>query len=192
MLWQSRLAGFVGGNTQLRMGPDGTLYTLAADLGWVPVATPGGHPLSMAEQRRRAGYQPLAGGLRLLSETYAPDENRAPREARYALIDRSGRIVRAWRVVSRTDINSNFTTPTLLGGDLVVVLDTTAGAPPNFKWEYEVLRLGPRGLRTSFSLARAVFGDNLLADVRVGPDGKLYQLASSPTTGARVSRYSLR
>ena len=56
-----------------------------------------------------------------------------------------------------------------------------------------MLRLGASGKpRAEFSLRRTVYGDNLLADVRVGPDGKLYQLASSPTTGVRVSRYSLR
>ena len=192
VLWQSRLAGDAGANTQLRAGPDGTVYALTGDLGWMPVATPDGRPLSMAAQRRKAGYLPLAGGLRLVDETYAPNENQAPREARYALLDRRGRIVRAWRVVSRTNVSFDFTTPALVGGDLVVVLDVTVGTPPHFKWEYEVLRLGSRGLRTSFSLARTVYGDNLLADVRVGPDGKLYQLASSPATGVRINRYSLR
>jgi hypothetical protein len=191
VLWQSRLAGDAGANTQLRVGPDGTLYALAADLGWMPVATPSGHPVSMAAQRRQAGYLPLAGGLRLVSEAYTPIEDHAPREARYALLDRRGRIARAWRVVSRTNVSFNFTTPALVGGDLVVVLDVTAGAAPHFKWEYQVLRLGSRGLRAGFSLKRAVYGDNLLADVRVGPDGKLYQLASSPNTGVTIQRFSL-
>jgi hypothetical protein len=192
LLWQSRLAGEVGGNTQLRLGPEGTLYALVSDLGWVPVATPAGRPLSMAAQRRGAGEQPVAAGLRLLSETYLPDESHAAREVRYALIDRGGRIVRAWRVVSRTNINENFTTPTLVGGGLVVVLDVTAGTPPSYKWEYEVLRLGASGAPARFSLPVAAYGEHLFAEIRVGPDGKLYQLASSPSTGARVSRYSLR
>jgi hypothetical protein len=192
MLWRSRLAGDAGANTQLRTGPDGTVYALAAGLGWMPVATAAGRPVSTAEQARSAGYLPLAGGLRLVDEAYTPDENSAPREARYALLDRRGRVVRAWRVVSRTNLGFDFTTPALVGGDLVAVLDVTAGTPPHFKWEYEVLRLGPRGLRTSFSLARAVYGDNLLADVRVGSDGKLYRLGSSPTTGVVINRYSLR
>jgi hypothetical protein len=194
LLWQIRLAGDVGGNTQLRVGPDGTLYALAADLGWEPVATPDGRPLSMAAQRRGAGYQPLPGGLRLLSETYQPDEHQAPREVRCALVDRGGRIVRAWRVVSRTNINLDdlFSTPALVGGDLVVVLQPSAGTPPDFKWEYEVLRLGASGLRARFSLPIAAYGEHLFAEIRVGPDGKLYQLASSPTTGVRVNRYSLR
>ena len=41
------------------------------------------------------------------------------------------------------------------------------------------------------SLPRAVFGGNILPDVRFGPDGKLYELGSDPTTGIVVSRYSL-
>jgi hypothetical protein len=191
VLWQSRLAGDVGGNTQLRVGPDGTLYSLAADLGWVPVATPAGRPLSMAAQRRGAGYQPVAPGLRLVSEAYTPNQNQAPREVRYALLDRGGRIVRAWRVLSGTNINLNFTTPALVGGDLVVALDATAGQGPSFKWEYEVLRLGRNGSRVRFSLPVAAYGEHLFADLRVGPDGKLYQLASSPTSGVRVNRFSL-
>jgi hypothetical protein len=191
LLWQSPLAGDVGGNTQLRVAPDGTLYALAADLGWVPVATPAGRPLPPAAQRRGAGYQPVAPGLRLVSEAYTPNPNQAPREVRYALVDRRSRIVRAWRVLSRTNINVNFTTPTLVGGDLVVALDATAGRGSGFKWEYEVLRLGHTGSRVRFSLPVAAYGEHLFADLRVGPDGKLYQLASSPTTGVRVDRFSL-
>jgi len=41
------------------------------------------------------------------------------------------------------------------------------------------------------TLRHAVYGDNLLPDVRLGPDGAVYQLASSPKTGVAVSRYSL-
>jgi hypothetical protein len=37
-----------------------------------------------------------------------------------------------------------------------------------------------------------VYGDNILADVRIGPDGNVYQLSSSPQTGVTISRYSLR
>jgi len=193
VLWRRRLAGYVGGNTQLRVGPDGTLYALAADLGWMPAATPGGGPLSMAEQRRRAGHEPLAGGLRLLSEVYTPHgKYDHAHEVRFALIGPGGGVVRAWRVVSRTAINlSGFYTPALVGGDPVVVLDATAGADHSFKWEYVVLRLGPGGTRARFSLRHAVYGDNLFADLRVGPDGTLYQLGSSPTTGVVISRYSL-
>jgi hypothetical protein len=198
LLWSTTVEGDVGGNTQLRVGPDGTLYALASDLGWVPVATPAGRLLSPAEQRRGASrLQPAAGGLRLVAETYAPyagDSGRHPdpREVRVALVDRGGRLVRAWRVVSRTAINlTGFFTPALVGGEPVVSLDATVGRDRSFKWEYVVLRLGRTGATTSFSLRHAIYGESFFADLRVGPDGALYQLSSSPTSGVTVSRYSL-
>jgi hypothetical protein len=212
VLWQNRLAGeiresgtfMLGSNSPLRVGPDGTIYCLAGmfglpggEQGWMPVATPTGRALSTAAQRRGTHwpYQPVAGGLRLVSEVYTANDtakaDTAPHEARYALVDRRGRVVRAWRVLSRTDINFDNTTPELVGRDLVVVLDATAQTRDGFKWEHVVLRLGPSGTRERFSLPRAVWGDSVLSDVRVGPDGKLYQLATSPTTGVVISRYSL-
>jgi hypothetical protein len=45
--------------------------------------------------------------------------------------------------------------------------------------------------RARFSLSRSKWGDQFSADLRVGPDGRLYQLASSPATGVLISRYSL-
>ena len=212
LLWQSRLAGeiresgtfMLGSNSPLRVGPDGTLYCLVGmfglpggEPGWMPVATPAGHALSTSAQRRGTHwpYQPVAGGLRLLSEVYAAEDtakaHAAPHEARYALVNIRGRVVRAWRVLSRTDINFDYTTPELVGRDLVAVLDATAQIKGEFKWEYVVLRLGPTGARERFSLARAVWGDSVLSDLRVGPKGKLYQLATSPKTGVVISRYSL-
>jgi hypothetical protein len=209
ILWQERLASdvrdtgafLVGTNSLLRFGPDGTLYLTVGmpgrpggDLGWMPVATPDGRPIGLAAQRNRTSWpgQPVAGRLRLVSEVYVPPgRDTAPHEARFALLDRRGRVVRAWRVTSRTAVNFTYATPELVGGDPVVLFDVTAGAPPNFKWEYLVLRLGPQGLRTSLSLRRSLYGDNLLADLRVGPDGKLYQLSSSPSTGIAITRYSL-
>jgi serine/threonine protein kinase len=84
-----------------------------------------------------------------------------------------------------------FIAPELVKGDVVAVLDATKQTAAAFRWEYEVLRLGRRGLRSSFSLPRLVYGDNLLTDLRVGPDGNLFQLASSPQTGVTIDRYSL-
>ena len=209
VLWKSKLAGSLddftsfnlGWNSQLRTGPGGTLYALAGMNGlpggewaWMPVATGAGRPLARAEQRRGTHWpdQPLSRGRRLISEVYTPPGyDGAPHEARYALLDRRGHVLRAWRVLSRTDISFDFATPELVGGDPVVVLDATAQTPDGFDWEYVVLRLGRHGTRARFSLGRAVFGDNLLADVRIRPDGKLYQLASSPDTGIVISRYSL-
>jgi hypothetical protein len=205
VIWQSRLTGsardsssfILGDNSALRTGPDGTLYLLAGmngrpggQWGWMPVATPSGHEIAPAAQRRGTRWpdQPLAGGMRLISELHASEVDGPVREARYALLDRRGRLIRSWRVTSRSDIGFDFTVPELVGGDPVVVLDVSASG----KLEYLVLRLGPHGIRSRFSLPRAVFGDNLLADLRIGPDNKLYQLGSSPETGVVIRRFSLR
>jgi len=192
MLWNRNLAPEAGnGNTSLRAGPDGRLYAIAGGTRWMPVATPDGRPLSIAAQRRGAGDQPLRGGLRLVTRvmgTHAP-----ARELRVSLVDRSGKVARAWRILSRTPVAfTGFYTPDLVHGDPVVVLDVQTGLnTPRIKWEYEVLRLSATGTRTRFSLHRTVYGDNLFADVRIGADGNLYQLGSSPAAGASVSRYSL-
>jgi len=208
VLWKSDLYGdiressvfLMGSNSPLRFGPDRTLYSLVGmpslpggEFGWMPVATSAGQPIGKAAQRSRTRwpYQPVADGLRLVSEVYTAKPDGAPREARFALF-RGGRLVRAWRVVSATDINFDYFTPELVGGDLVVALDVTKQTQAGFRWEYEALRLGRRSLKAHFSLPRAVYGDNLLVDLRVGPDGKLYQLASSPDAGVTVNRYSLR
>jgi hypothetical protein len=204
-LWKSMVAGgpedtgefVVGWNNPLRSGPDGTMYLLVGmngrpggEWGRMPVATPSGRPLSFAAQRRGTHWpdQPLAGGRRLIYDTYTAREDGPLTELRYALVDRRGHLVRSWRISSATEFNFHDTTPELVGGDPVVVLDAYKAG----KDEYVVLRLGPHGVRSQFSLPRAVFGDNLLADVRIGPDGRLYQLATSPEAGVTISRYSLR
>jgi hypothetical protein len=46
-------------------------------------------------------------------------------------------------------------------------------------------------IRQRFALdARAVWGEKQ-TELRVGHDGRLYQLGTSPTSGARIARYSL-
>jgi hypothetical protein len=206
VLWKIRLAGDYGGestfvlgsNSPLRLGPNGTLYCLAFmglagdEWGWMPVATPSGRPIAAAAQRRGTHwpYQPAASGLRLLAETYTPpNADTAPHEERFALIDGHGRLVRAWRVLSRTDFGGlgKQMTPELVGHDLVVALPVTGGTTS----EYVVLRLGIHGVASRFSLPYAMWGSSLLPDLRIGADGALYQLASSPATGVVISRYSL-
>ena len=156
VLWKIRLAGDYGGestfvlgsNSPLRHGPDGTLYCLAFmglagdESGWMPVATPSGRPIAAAAQRRGTHwpFQPAAPGLRLLAETYTPpNADTAPHEERFALIDRRGHLVRAWRVLSRTDFGglAKQMTPELVGHDLVVALPSQAGQRPSmscFGW----------------------------------------------------------
>jgi hypothetical protein len=206
-IWRSRLAGSpddftsfnLGDNSQLRTGPDGTLYLLTAmmglpggEWGWMPVATPSGHGISLAAQRRGTHWpdQPLSGGMHLVSEAYTARVDGPVREVRYALLDRRGRLVRSWRITSKTDISFDFTTSELVGGQPLVVLDVSDASAG--KMEYLALHLGPHGIRSRLALPRLVFGDNLLADVRIGPNGHLYQLATSPKSGVVISRYSLR
>ena len=61
-----------------------------------------------------------------------------------------------------------------------------------------MLRLGPRGgIRTRFALPkrdppRSAYGESAFTDIRVQPDGRLYQLGSAPDFGAAIYRYSLR
>jgi hypothetical protein len=190
----------IGSDSPLRVDPDGTLrYAVMTGLGdergWLPVATPAGKPLPAAAQLGGINsYQSVAGGLRLLGpEFYVPHQDTAPHEARYALLDRRGRLVRAWRVVSRTEFNFiHPIVPSLVGGQPVIVLDFLKSEGARQTWEYEILRLGRQGASVQFSLPRAVWGDGSLDDLRIGPDGKLYQLATSPTAGVLINRYPLR
>jgi hypothetical protein len=193
LLWSSLLAPEAGvGNTQLRVGPDGALYALVApNMRWMPVATASGRPLSAAAQERGIGLQPVGHGLRLRLRV---DTVAAPaHQLRVSLVDRRGVSVRSWQILSTTPVAfTGFFTPKLVGGDPVIVLDVQSGlGTSRVKWEYEVLRLSADGASVRFSIPRAVWGDNLFADLRVGPDGALYQLASSPTSGVSIRRYSL-
>jgi hypothetical protein len=209
-IWESRLGGSyspdaktfaLGVNSPLRLGPDGTLYCLtfmgmfgADEWGWMPAASRSGKTIAPAAQRRGTHwpFAPVAGGLRLLGpEVYTPHDDMAAHELRYALVDRRGRVVRAWRVLSRTELGVHQTVTDVVGGDPIALLDFYKEEGGRLTREYEVLRLGAHGLRERFSVARALWGDTTLPDLRVGPDGNLYQLATSPETGVVVSRFSL-
>ena len=205
-LWSARMAGdflgrgqdfLVGGNSELRKGPRGKLHVLAGmfgrpggEFGWMPVATARGNAIPMHQQRRGTDwpYQPIAAGERLVTEVYTGVPDSAPHEVRVAIVNRRGQLVRAWRVVSRTDINLH-ATPDALRGAPTLVLDVTKGTPTGFKWEYEVVRLGASS--ASFALPRLTYGDNILPDVRMGPGsgGGVYQLSSDPSFGVQILRY---
>jgi hypothetical protein len=175
-------------NAELLAGPDGAIYAFGADesRAWTPLTTPDGRVLAIDKQRKgTTPYQPLAGGQRLTREYVSPTEQR------FTLSDKAGRPVHTWLVASDTEIASNFTVAGLVDGDLVVALDVLELTEKAYLWEYLVLRLSPTGeIQQQFSLdRRAVWGDDLFAGVRLGPDGHLYQLSTDPTTGASVGRY---
>src|SRR5437764_968113 len=115
----------------------------------------------------------------------------------FALVDRSRKVVRAWRVLSKTPLAlaQRTLTPALVGGDLVVELDVSRQVRSTLRSEHVVMRLSPTGMRKRFSLdAKTVWGDNgdqPVAALRIGSDGRLYQLRTNPKTGASIARYSL-
>jgi hypothetical protein len=179
-------------NAQLRLGPDGALYVFGgqSDQLWTPLTTAAGRPLSLDEQRRRTSLQqPVPGGLRLASTSVSAGERR------FTLTNQAGRVVHDWRVTSRTELGAVIGTPALVGGDPVVVLGVARQTTAKYLYEHLVLRLAPAGgSRQRFAIApetRVVWGDVPITGVRVGPDGQLYQLRSSRTTGVSIARYSL-
>jgi hypothetical protein len=177
-----------------RIGPNGALYSIGAKraAAWTPLTTSAGRPLSMAQQRRgTTQFQPLAGEMHLIANQLGPHE------VHFALVDRAGKVVRAWRVTGRTQLalGRNVLTPSLVGGELVVELDVSRQAKAALLWEHQVLRLAPSGSRASFSLdARAVCcndGTGAITPLRVASDDRLYQLRTNPKTGLAIARYSL-
>jgi len=182
--------------TALRLGPDGSLFSIgtgkAGSRSWTRLTTAAGRPLSLAAQRRETTpFQPLARGLHLVSTQLGLHE------VHFALVDRSHKVVRAWRVTSKTQIElaQRALTPALVGGVLVVQLDVSRPAGDKSLFEHVVMRLAPNGMRQSFSLdAKAVWGDDgaeAITALRVGSDGRLYQLRTNPKSGASIARYSL-
>jgi hypothetical protein len=114
-----------------------------------------------------------------------------PHEAHFALV-RAGKVVTAWRVTSRTQISvSHDLTPALVHGDLLASVNVSRGT----RSEHVVLQLSPTGARAPISLdAKVVFGDAgavAVTALRIGSDGRLYQLRTSPKTGLTIASYSL-
>lgn len=170
----------------LRLGPNGAVYSVGVKSAssWTPLTTPTGRPLSIAQQRRgTTPFRPLGGGLHLISTPIGPHE------VHFALVDSSQKVVRAWRVTSRTQISvPQAFGATLLRGDLVTALDVSRGK----LLEHVVVRLSSSGLGALRSLdGKAVFGAAAAAGLRVGKDGRLYQLRTNPKTGLSVARYVL-
>jgi hypothetical protein len=182
------------GSSQARLmiGPDGALYAVgpSASATWTPLTTSTGRPLPLAAQRRRSSHlQPLTESLRLL-QTQVSDH-----EAHFALVDRSHRVLRAWRVRSRTAFSPAPLVSALVGDDLVVGIDMTSTGKP-LRWERLVLRLGSSGgVRQQLVLdGHAVWdpdGTTARTTLRLGADGRLYELRTDPAKGLTIATYAL-
>ena len=77
----------------------------------------------------------------------------------------------------------------------MVVVEVARETRTEFLYEYQVLRLARAGgasVRSAIAPdARVVWGDTPITWVRVGPDGQLYQLRTSRTSGVDIARFSL-
>lgn len=182
------------GSSQARLllAPNGSVFAAGPGAAptWTQLTTPAGRPLALAGQRARSGpLQPLGDGLRLSTTILSSHE------VHFALIDVSHRVVRAWRVTSRTTIEPGRISASLVGGDLVVALSLTRGGTP-FRWENVVLRLTADGrIRSRLVLdPQTVWdpdGSTARSTARISPDGRLYQLRTDPTKGVTVTRSRL-
>jgi hypothetical protein len=108
---------------------------------------------------------------------------------RFALVDRSDRVVRAWRITSSTRLGPMRAAAALVGGDLVVPLEVSRGPLS----ERLILRLGATGAtHAPFALeSRTIVGDvNPFAPLRISGD-RLYELRTTRTGGASIAAYSL-
>ena len=171
----------------LRIGAGGVLYSIGAGkpAAWTPLTSVAGRPLSIAKQRRgTTPFEPLSGGMHLLASQVGAHE------VHFALVDKAHKVVRAWRIRSRTQMTlaNRALTPTFVRGDLVVAVDIGR--------EHVVTRLTVSGANGRFSVdGKAVYGDDgemPITALRVASDGRLYQLRTSPDAGASVARYALR
>jgi hypothetical protein len=180
----------------LRLGPNGALYSIGASMrnpaGWTPLTTAAGRPLSLAAQRRgTTRFEPLPGGMHLVVSQLGVHE------IHFALVDRSRKIVRAWRIRSTTPVAlaRRSLMPALVGRDLVTGLDVSKQVKGRFLSEHLVMRLSPNGTRDRFSLdGKAVWGDDgaeTITELRIGSDSRLYQLRTNPKTGLRIASYTL-
>lgn len=185
VLWKTPMPYGIA-TAQLQLGPDGALYAMQAcacppfggHLTWTALTTSSGKPLARS-QRRPTPFEPLPGGLRLVTEVSFS-------VARFALIDSADRIVRAWTVRSATRLSPSLAAaPALVGHNPVVVFEVSDGQ----KWQKLVVGLGSRvriGLED-----RPIVGEvNLFAPLRLAA-GQLYELRTSTAAGASVARYGL-
>jgi hypothetical protein len=187
----------------LRVGVDGTLYTYVSpqsfealdvtgtpSYGWMPLANPAGKPVPPAQQFNRIvwGYEPASAGRRFIAEFHVPLHARyMPREQRFAVVNRYGRLLHSWRITSKTAMGRLGLEPQLLNGS--VVADLTRSRPGTL--EHFFVRLDAKGLDAKASIPFRIWGDYHVTDVRIGPDGKIYALATSPKTGIVIRRYVL-
>lgn len=172
-------------NNVMRADHDGVVWIDDGILGWVPVTTRAGRPLSIAQQIRRVRpYQPLGGGLQL------PATAMGDHEDRIGLATTTGTLRRSWRLTSPTPSDPEWP-QARVGGSIVEF--ALVAQPSTHRTEHLVVRFSPAGhITNKISLDfRLEFGYAFgpFSAVRIGPDGMLYYLQTSDKWGMRVARY---
>lgn len=169
----------------LRIGPGGRPWLVDLDGVWRPVTDIHLRPLSAARQQRLARTaQPLSGGrsVRVRSST------------RFTIASSSGRAILDATV--RCAVPSGFATPMTLvpsTGDLVVILSSCTTVSGRTRSLTRVIDLSPTGrLIGQVALDPFACSGECVTAVRLGEDGHLYELQTSPHWGVRVVRYTLR
>ena len=109
-----------------------------------------------------------------------------------AIATAAGDLQQVWRITASNDLDlSLHATPAVVDGDPVIVFGVFDFE--NHLMEHVVLRLSPTGeIADRLALGRGGFvGGDVVTDVRVGPDGGLYQLQSDRKWGLKIARYRL-
>jgi hypothetical protein len=183
-LWRVPLAT-QSSNVMLRMGPRQELYGVDAGQ-WIPFTSPDNIPVGVDDQRRGTeADQPLAG-WRHLVVTRA-----GIRDIRAAIVDRTGRPIRVWRVTGQIDLHfADGPTPAVLGEDVALAFHPFNIGSTVSPAERLVVRLSASGLATRVQFDQRHWGEFSVTDHRVGPDGSYYQLRTDVTTGVSIVRYA--
>jgi hypothetical protein len=193
--WSTPAAGGPIFNTQLRFAGDGVLYIADVGIvGWTPITDGAGNPLDTAAQLAgRRPYEPL-DDRRVLVTGYGADTPIGPVEFRLGIADTTGDLTRAWAVRSTDTLAIQPEPPVLRNDELVAFVGVSRDAPGDvFLYEVIAMRLSTTGrvLEEVALNPRLSFGDEHFTHVRIGRDGKLYQMQISQRTGLRMARFAL-
>ena len=178
-------------NSPIRMGPMGILYSQDPRYGWAPAIGVDGRPLTKTEQRRHVqSHTPTPAGFQL-ALTGVGLSGVGAGSWRVGLATDRGKVLRAWLITSTEGLGApDISTPAMVGKYPVVVFPVY-----DFKKhlkEEEVLSLSRNGgTLDRFSLADLLPSISPVTDIRVGPDGALYQMQVDPKSSLKIARYSL-
>ncbi|MGE5288121.1 MAG: hypothetical protein ACM3ML_13175 [Micromonosporaceae bacterium] len=187
LLWSAPTAIRIW-NPFMRTDTRGVPWLLDHGTGWLPLTDGDGHPLTVAQQvRQTSPYQPVGGGRVLV------DTTKSMHEEMVGLTSRTGTLARTFRITSSDEFQSLWP-QAMIGSDVVDMGGVSRQTSKGYRLEFLVLRISPTGrVLDQFTLdphLSFMWGD--FTRMRVGPDGHLYYLQTSPDWGMRVARYTLR